>query len=408
MAPDTPGRVLEMQDTPPCQRRIVITGRKHRPVFFHFRGDNMATKTNYTVNGKEYYRIRRKVDGEMKPFYGSSKLDAERKYKQFLEERAEQKYLQQMELDNATLGERAEEYVNNVLSVSQKYAKGTIRTYKMAYETYIKDSELAEMFLKDVKASTVQSFYNDLDVSQQRIKTINKFMSAFSKWLVLNNYAVDFLSAVELPKKKDNSRQDDIVIWEDKEIREILRSMNRVPAPSKRHRQFFLIHVLLYTGMRISEALALKYSDINDGIISVERQHYLGEIKEPKYNSKRQIPMHHKLSQAFKAHRQWHEAEMKKNGYKTEFVFTTATGNLYSDSSIRHALIRFYKKRGIPQKKIHTYRSTFCTQLCRCGVPLEVASKLLGHKSLEVTAQHYALVRKETQVDAINKLNYYY
>lgn len=367
----------------------------------------MATKTNTTINGRDYYRIRKMIDGEQKPFYGKSKADAERKYKEFLEENARQKYLRQVELDTATFGERAEEYVTNVLAVSQKYAKGTIVAYTKAYDKFIKNSELADMLLKDVKASTIQTFYNNLDVSQQRMRTINKFMSAFSKWLVLNNYAVDFISAVELPKKKDNSRQDEIIVWEDKEIREILRSMNNVPVPSERHRQFFLVYVLLYTGMRISEALGLKYSDIEDGIINIERQYYLGEIKEPKYNSKRQVPMHHKLKQAFKAHRKWHEEEMKRNGYKTDYVFTTATGNLYSDSSIRHALIRFYTRRGIPQKKIHTYRSTFCTQLCRCGVPLEVASKLLGHKSLEVTAAHYALVRKDTQIDAIKKLKYF-
>ena len=81
---------------------------------------------------------------------------------------------------------------------------------------------------------------------------------------------------------------------------------------------------------------------------------------------------------------------------------------LYHQSSVRKALKRFYANRGIPYKKIHAYRATFCTQMCRCGVPLEVTSKLLGHKSLEVTATFYALVRKDTQKDAIEKLNYRY
>lgn len=62
------------------------------------------------------------------------------------------------------------------------------------------------------------------------------------------------------------------------------------------------------------------------------------------------------------------------------------------------------EKNNIEAKKLHAYRATFCTELCRAGVPLEVASKLMGHKSIEVTARHYALVKRDVQIDAISKL----
>ena len=54
----------------------------------------MATKKNTEINGQEYFRITRTighkmVDGKKVPvkkqFYGSSKGDAEKKYKAFLE-----------------------------------------------------------------------------------------------------------------------------------------------------------------------------------------------------------------------------------------------------------------------------------------------------------------------------------
>ena len=71
----------------------------------------MATNTN--INGKEYFRIRRTIDGEIKNFYGSSKGDAERKYKEYLEELAEKKHVRATELDSATFSFRAEEYIQN-------------------------------------------------------------------------------------------------------------------------------------------------------------------------------------------------------------------------------------------------------------------------------------------------------
>ena len=116
--------------------------------------------------------------------------------------------------------------------------------------------------------------------------------------------------------------------------------------------------------------------------------------------------MHPKLQRAFKAHKACHEDEMKRNGYQTDFVFTTSAGQMYHQSSIRKAMKRFYADRELPNKKLHAYRATFCTQMCRCDVPLEVTSKLLGHKSLEVTAKYYALVRNDTKQDAISKLHY--
>lgn len=228
----------------------------------------------------------------------------------------------------------------------------------------------------------------------------------FLIWLSLNGYANNVLSAVEIPRKEDNSRHDEIVVWSDDEIATILDAVDAPVRLSERHRLAFLVQTLTYTGMRISEALGLKYSDIRDGVIYIERQYYLDELKPPKWGSKRQIPMHPVLAKAFEEHIKWHEWDMKRNKYKTEFVFTTSTGNLYSASSVRHALMRFCKKIGVEYKNIHVYRATFCTQMCRCGVPLEVTSKLMGHKSLEVTAAHYALVRQDSLQDAINALKF--
>lgn len=48
--------------------------------------------------------------------------------------------------------------------------------------------------------------------------------------------------------------------------------------------------------------------------------------------------MHPKLQRAFKAHKAWHEDEMKRNGYQTDFVFTTSAGQMYHQSSIRKAM----------------------------------------------------------------------
>lgn len=367
----------------------------------------MATKKNTTINGKEYYRLRRTIDGRVRAFYGTSKHDAERKYREYLERLAHEKYTQKELKDTVPFKQRADEYIENVLRVSQKYANSTKYRYEKSYRTYIEDSELKDLIFARVRPIDIQMFYNRIDVSSQTIKGINKFMSAFCKWGVLNNYCEDFMSAVEIPQKPDNKRHEEIIVWESDEIRRILSASEmRVEATSLPVRQAFMLRVMIYTGCRISEVLSLKYTDFENGILNVSRQFYMGEVKPPKYNSVRQIPMHEELKRTLPIHRKWHLKEMKENHYKSDYVFTTSTGNLYDPSNIRTALRRFYKAHGIPYKHPHAYRATFCTQLCRCGVPLEVASSLMGHKSMEVTAKHYALVKKDTKFDAIKKLTY--
>lgn len=359
----------------------------------------MATKTNTQIHGSEYYRIRRTINGRQKSFYGKSKGDAEKKYRAFVEEEARRKHRPD---DTATFSDRADEFISQVLFVSQKYAEGTKQRYESCYRCHIKGSFIDKMQVGSIRPADVQRFYNSLDVSQSTLKAVNKFMSIFNKWLVRNDYAGDFISAVEIPKKHSEPQNTEIITWSEDEIAQLHSALELSGA----FRLRFLVYVLLYTGARISEALSLRYSDIEDGVIHIQRQYYMHEIKPPKYNSVRDVPIHQELSYALIDHKTWHEREMKRKGYDTDYIFTTSNGNLYSASSVRKQLIKFCEKAGVEFKKIHAFRATFCTQMCKCGVPLEVTSALLGHKSLEVTAKHYALIKQDSKEQAINQLHY--
>ena len=366
----------------------------------------MATKTNTEINGNKYYRIRRTIDGTVKAFYGASKGDAEKQYREFLEDHTRKKYRQQELISTATLHERAEEYIENVLTATGRYAEGTKDRYRGAYNTHINGTPLDKTVLSKIRPSDIQKFYNNLDVSMSTLKAVHKFLTAFCKWAQRNEYTRDFMSAVEIPKKVENKQHDGIVVWSDEEIAAILDYIDGCQRLSTRRRLDFMVLVLLYTGARISEALSLRYTDIKDGIVHIERQCYRSEIKAPKWNSVRSIPQHEALVEALKKHRKWHLDDMKKHGYKTDYIFTTSSGNLYSASSVRKTLVRMCEKIGIGYKHIHAYRATFCTQMCRCGVPMEVTSKLMGHKNLETTAAHYRLIQRDTMQDAIAKLTY--
>lgn len=375
----------------------------------------MATKKNTAVkHGNktyDYYRITRTIghkweNGKKKPikkqFTGTSKGNAEQKYKEFLENQAKKTLETEVKIQAQkmkTFGEYAKEYNNDILP-TLNYTNGTKKQYTRNYNVHVFDTYLNSLPICEVDVKTLQNFYNGLNVSKQTLNSIHSWFSAFYKWLVANNYSENIIVSIIKPKKCDNKKSTDIIIWEQDEIKKIY-------AASFSFRYRFIFLLMYYAGLRISECLGLKYSDFKDNTIHIDRQYYRTELRNPKYDSFRKIPAHTEILNELNIQTEKHKTEMIKKNYKTDFIFTTNKGKLLDYHNVRDSFIRFYKRNNITEKKLHAYRATFCTELCRAGVPLEVASKLMGHKSIEVTARHYALVKQDVKIDAINKLPSY-
>ena len=345
--------------------------------------------TNYEVNGKKYYRIKRVVghrtDGTPihKYFYGENKKDAERKYEEW----------KSTPPADFMFDDIAQYYIDNVLSVSD-YARSTITLYTSSYK-YIKGK--INKPLSDLSAQDIQLVYNSLPITKAVMKSVHKFMSGLFRWLSQNDYCDNLIQNVIVPRKKDNKKSDEITLWTDDELHTILDNLGE-------NRKRFFIVCAVYTGMRLSELKGLKYSDFRGDFISIERQCYKGEIKPPKWKSVRSVPIHDRVRAEFEIHKERHLKEMHDNNYETDYIFTTDTGNLYDDGDLRRALDRYYKSIGVPSKKLHAYRATFCTNLCKSGVPIQIASKLLGHKSIEVTSKYYTSISDQEKIDALQKL----
>lgn len=331
------------------------------------------------VNGKK--------TGIRKTFYGTSKKNAERKYEEWLKER--DKVRKNIIDESKSLGELMDYYCENILMINSDYEVTTRDQYREAYRRYIKDSDITTIPIADLKSEHLQFFYNDLKTSETMMTKIHCFIKGFFNWGVSNKYCFDLLSGIIVPDKKLYNQKDDeddkIVIWSDNEIERI---MNCEP----NHKFKPLLIFALYSGMRISEIFGLKWKDLKNDTIYVRRQYCRGHWKDPKQNEKREIPMHPKIKDCLK--QLDHSCELVFHNNGEPLIYATVTNNLN----------RFYTRNGIPHKKFHAYRSTFCTNLCKKGVPIQTTAKLAGHKSIEVTAKYYAAVNKEEKIDAISKL----
>ena len=171
----------------------------------------------------------------------------------------------------------------------------------------------------------------------------------------------------------------------------------------------FLFVLAFSSGLRIGELLALRSSDFRDGSIHVTRQvneyydvssgvrEYKMVVKEPKSkHSIRVIPLPESVWQEYMDY----EKE-KGQGY----LFTTSSGSLINKGNFRRAWMRHLRRAGVEHKKFHACRATYCTILCRSGVPLETASKLMGHADVSTTARFYRMVADAELTEAVQKID---
>lgn len=346
--------------------------------------------SNLQIGSYKYFRITRTVGHKpngspvKKQFLGKTKAEAEAKYRAYIRGRDSEEPVTRLTMHYCCL-----EYNENILNTSEKFSAGTKKKYKACYKNHIEGSWLDRKIISDITAADIQEYYNAAPVSKAVMRTMHNYMLGFWRWCVRSGYCQDVISAVELPKKEERKRKEEIVVWTDAELDTIRSHLSG-------RRDSFLFLLMIYSGMRISETLGLKYEDVYDDVIHVRRQYYEGDLVPPKWYSKRDIPLHPVLEEALREHEQQYR--------NSDFIFTTKSGCLYNDANLRREASRFYKKIGVPDKAFHSFRATFATNLCKAGVPLEVASKLLGHSSVSVTARYYTFITDQTKKEAISLL----
>lgn len=194
---------------------------------------------------------------------------------------------------------------------------------------------------------------------------------------------------------------------EDNELEKLLNY-----AYKKNFRYATLIEWLYLTGMRIGEALALQWSDINctEGVYTVSitgTLEYKNIATAEQYKSDqtktsagmREIQLSKQAVIIFKQLRDLN----RDNGL---FIFQTSTGSVIQVSSI-NSFLRVAKKELEINKPLstHIFRHTHISKLAELGVPLYVIQNRVGHESSKITQTIYLHVTEHAKDQLRNKLD---
>ena len=141
----------------------------------------------------------------------------------------------------------------------------------------------------------------------------------------------------------------------------------------------------LNTGMRRGEILNLKWNQVRNGFIYLEKT---------KTKTRREIPVNDEFAQVLKEIR-------KEQGLTSEYVFTYARRTIGKVDRAFHGALR---RAGIENFTFHDLRHTFASHLIMRGASLKEVQELLGHKTVTMTLR-YAHLAEENKKKAVGLLN---
>ena len=248
---------------------------------------------------------------------------------------------------------------------------------KNTYEAYKRDLQQFEDYIKkdiiEADSSDVISFLSSIENKRslnRKLSAINSFFDfAYKRDMVKEKFKI---KQAKIPKTLPKFLEKD----------EILKAISHIDYNSSwfELRDKALILFLYATGLRISEALNVKLSDIEDGWVRVEMA---------KGEKQRLVPI---ADMALNAINEY----LNKRPCNSEFLFVNKNCNKLSRISAFNITKKYLNVSP------HVLRHSFATSLVLGGADLRVVQELLGHASLNTT-QIYTHIQKENLKETVLK-----
>jgi integrase len=303
-----------------------------------------------------------------------------------------------IEATRMTLNEYLDHWLET--AVKPRVRERTHKEYCNTMRRYVRDS-LGPKRLSSIKPVDIQALYstmqeNGLKNSVRYVHTILKdALTQAVKWQMLPQNPAMY---VDLPRRD----RTEMLAMNQEEA-------ERFRGAAKHTKWYVLFSLMLGTGLRPSEALALRWKDIDlgKGRLTVQRSvafvNKRWVFEEPKSkSSRRTIPLPLGLVQELSEY-MTHQLELGFN----ELVFCNADGNPVHEKGISHWSFKPALRRAGLNEKIRMYdlRHTHATLLLLAGVHPKIVSERLGHSSIGITLDTYSHVLPNMQQEAAEKLD---
>ncbi len=279
-----------------------------------------------------------------------------------------------------------------------------------------------DKFIKNITLTQVQAFVNSLHNQGLSYSTIKKSVECLRcciKYYYLESgiNGLNPCEGVVLPRNEAK----EIRVFTDEECSKIEKEALRTYKNGTYiYRLGPGIILLLYTGLRIGEALALTWNDIDfekktirvnknmayqkTSDVPGEKYDFIVQKSTKTKSGNRVIPMTQKAYDMLKLIH-------KITGHQ-EQVFTTGSGARVQLAYFNRSFHKLLRNAGITKENetvgVHALRHTFATRLFKSGCDIKVVSTILGHSTVRITYDIYVGIIQEESVKAIEDLDKYF
>lgn len=208
-------------------------------------------------------------------------------------------------------------------------------------------------------------------VSMNTMSNMKRFLSAFFKWAVEEDYIIK-----NPVSKIKNFKQ----VHKEKEYLNA-HEIAAMRASCLTLRERAILEFTLSIGCRVSELAALNINDIDfkDDVVSI-------------YGFKTRTYRKGYLTASAKLHLQ-NYLNSRADENIALFVASKGSHARLGNSSLQHELQAIAKRAGIRKHvTVHLLRKTFATNLSAGGTRIEIIKELLGHADISVTEKNYVTV----------------
>lgn len=246
-------------------------------------------------------------------------------------------------------------------------------------------------------------------VSFRIILSINKRILKYAVNLQIIN--VNPADNVIVPKNKKNiSKKKELKFFETSQLKQFKDYLDSLPNTFKNYYHKTLYLTLLSTGLRIGEAVALEWSDIDldNGYIDVNKTVAFSRMET---NSTKSEAGNRKISidkntvlmlRLYKARQYQCFMEHSYSSKMAKYVFSNGFNIYPNRTNLQLVLTKHLKQAGLPRFTFHAFRHTHASLLLNAGISYKELQHRLGHSTLAMTMDTYSHLSKEKEKEAVN------
>ncbi|MBH9989168.1 MULTISPECIES: site-specific tyrosine recombinase XerD [unclassified Lactobacillus] len=283
------------------------------------------------------------------------------------------------------LTEQVEDYLR-FSQIERGLSANTITAYKQDLSSFIDFLQKENLTSWPTKAIDIDAFLAEQRDQKKATSSISRLISSlrkFYQWLVRQNIQkLNPMLEIDSPKK----RRPLPVALTTVEVTDLLKQPDIKKKLGLRDRA--LLETLYATGIRVSELINLKFTDLHEELKLVK---VFG-----KGSKERLIPISKvALSWIDSYKEKVRDPLILKVGKNTDFIFLNSRGGSLTRQAVWQIIKHYCKLAGI-QKNVtpHTLRHTFATHLLENGADLRVVQEILGHSDISTTQIYTNLSQK--------------